>query len=68
MLPQRQKSVTRLHPEKSDYRKQKQRQKAVADRRSGIDRRQSVDNRYFLNGGVERRSWKERRYLWYMTE
>jgi hypothetical protein len=68
MLPQRQKTVTRLHPEKSISRRQKQIQKPVGDRRSGVDRRQSSDNRYFLNGGVERRSWKERRYLWYMTE
>lgn len=68
MLPQRQKTVTRLHFEESVSRIQKQLQKPVGDRRSGVDRRQSFDNRYFLKGGVERRSWKERRYLWYMTE
>jgi hypothetical protein len=37
------------------------------DRRSGIDRRKSGNRNYFLNGGVERRSWHERRKLWYMT-
>jgi hypothetical protein len=31
------------------------------DRRSGDDRRKAYDLDYFLNGGVERRSWKERR-------
>ena len=37
------------------------------DRRSGIDRRKVVSSEYFKKGGVERRSWKERRHLWYMT-
>jgi hypothetical protein len=68
MLPQRQKTVTRLHPKASISRNQKQLRHPVEDRRSGVDRRQTFDNRYFLKGGVERRSWKERRYLWYMTE
>ena len=68
MIPQRQKTVTRLHPNKPHIRHQKDSQVTVADRRSGIDRRQAPDNRYFLEGGVERRSWKERRFLWYMTE
>ncbi|MGD8666925.1 MAG: hypothetical protein PVI38_16560 [Desulfobacterales bacterium] len=68
MIPQRQKTVTRLHSEEAVSRNQKQLRQPVEDRRSGVDRRQSFDNRYFLNGGVERRSWKERRYLWYMTE
>ena len=31
------------------------------DRRSGADRRIAVSIRYWLNGGVERRQWKERR-------
>ena len=31
------------------------------DRRSGDDRRKAYDLDYFLNGGVERRDWKERR-------
>ena len=68
MLPQRQKTVTRRQPEKSVSRIEKELKQPVADRRSGVDRRQSFDNRYFLEGGVERRSWQERRYLWYMTE
>lgn len=37
------------------------------DRRSGVDRRKSNNRHYFLNGGVERRNWHERRKLWYMT-
>ncbi len=37
------------------------------DRRSGIDRRKSNNRDYFSNGGLERRSWHERRKLWYMT-
>ena len=40
----------------------------ATDRRSGKDRRKSGDINYFLNGGIERRSWRERRFLWYMTE
>jgi len=31
------------------------------DRRSGVDRRKAHKLEYFLNGGVERRSFKERR-------
>jgi hypothetical protein len=37
------------------------------DRRSGIDRRKSNNRDYFSNGVLERRSWHERRKLWYMT-
>ena len=37
------------------------------DRRSGVDRRKSGRRDYFANGGLERRSWHERRRLWYMT-
>ena len=37
------------------------------DRRSGQDRRKSCDPHYFERCGLERRSWKERRYYWYMT-
>jgi hypothetical protein len=37
------------------------------DRRSGVDRRKSINRHYFSNGGLERRSWHERRKLWYMT-
>jgi hypothetical protein len=39
----------------------------VRDRRSGRDRRKGSNAKYFLKNGVERRSWKERRYIWYMT-
>jgi hypothetical protein len=31
------------------------------DRRSGEDRRKVYDLDYFSNGGVERRTWRERR-------
>lgn len=37
------------------------------DRRSGADRRKSNNRDYFSLGGLERRSWHERRKLWYMT-
>lgn len=37
------------------------------DRRSGTDRRKKGSSEYFKNGGIERRSWNERRNLWYMT-
>jgi hypothetical protein len=40
---------------------------STKDRRSYGDRRKSRKRAYFLNGGKERRSWKERRFLWYMT-
>ncbi len=36
-------------------------------RRSGKDRRKISTKKYFLEGGLERRSWKERRKNWYMT-
>jgi hypothetical protein len=36
-------------------------------RRSGKERRKSQSKKYFLNGGDERRSWIERRHLWYQT-
>ena len=32
------------------------------DRRSGEDRRRLYSLDYLMNGGVERRSWKERRF------
>ena len=38
------------------------------DRRSNVDRRKTLNRKYFLKGGKERRSWKERRYIWYMTQ
>jgi len=37
------------------------------DRRSYGDRRKTCARTYFLNGGKERRSWTERRYIWDMT-
>jgi len=38
------------------------------DRRSNQDRRKSFNKSYFLNGGREKRSGKERRFIWYMTQ
>ena len=43
------------------------RKNSKPDRRCGADRRKSNNPEYFRNGGVERRSWRERRNLWYMT-
>ena len=36
-------------------------------RRSGTDRRKLSRKNYFLDGGLERRSWKERRKNWLIT-
>jgi len=36
-------------------------------RRFGKDRRKISTKKYFLMGGFERRSWKERRKNWHMT-
>jgi hypothetical protein len=36
-------------------------------RRSGKDRRKISTKKYFFEGGLERRSWKERRKNWFMT-
>ena len=36
-------------------------------RRSGKDRRKVATKEYFLKGGLERRSWQERRKNWYMA-
>jgi hypothetical protein len=36
-------------------------------RRSGEERRKKQSKEYFFNGGNERRSWAERRNLWYLT-
>ena len=43
------------------------RKNSSLDRRSGVDRRKSNNRDYFSLGGIERRSWHERRRLWYMT-
>ncbi len=40
---------------------------SVKDRRSGKDRRKTSHKKYFHEGGLERRSWKERRKYWYLT-
>lgn len=36
-------------------------------RRSGKERRKTSHKKYFLEDGIERRSWNERRKYWYMT-
>jgi hypothetical protein len=41
--------------------------RSCIDRRSGKDRRKTYQALYFLKGGIERRKWRERRYLWDMT-
>jgi hypothetical protein len=38
-----------------------------SDRRSGKERRKSSHKKYFLEGGLEKRSWRERRKYWYLT-
>ena len=35
-------------------------------RRSGKDRRKLSRKKYFIDGGLERRDWKERRKNWYI--
>jgi len=50
-----------------DRNKNSIRKNSKPDRRSGVDRRKSSDRNYFSLGGIERRSWHERRKLWYMT-
>jgi len=40
---------------------------SASDRRSYGDRRKTRMREYFLKGGRERRSWRERRYIWHMT-
>ena len=62
------KTVTRLPHSKLPSKKNASFKPPATDRRSGKDRRKSYDPNYFLNGGIERRSWQERRFLWYMTE
>lgn len=37
------------------------------DRRSSGDRRKAYNRDYFRRGGLERRSWRERRFIWDMT-
>ena len=59
---------TRLDPNKSKRNNNRPIKSIYSDRRTGTDRRKSYSIDYFLQGGIERRSWRERRYLWYMTE
>jgi hypothetical protein len=62
------KTAARLHHETLRLENNGPLKHPATDRRSGKDRRKSGDVNYFLNGGIERRSWKERRFLWYMTD
>jgi hypothetical protein len=57
-----------LHPNKSRKKNDHRLKSIYSDRRSGKDRRKSHSAAYFSHGGLERRSWRERRYLWYMTD
>jgi hypothetical protein len=68
MHRQNTKSVARLHQNNKSLKTHKHPKRPAVDRRSGNDRRKIYDATYFLNGGVERRSWKERRFFWYMTD
>jgi hypothetical protein len=62
------KTAARLPHRKLQSKKNAPLKHPVSDRRSGKDRRRLCDSNYFLSGGIERRSWHERRFLWYMTE
>jgi hypothetical protein len=62
------KKSTHLYPIKPEGKKDQMLKSIYSDRRSGNDRRKSYSADYFINGGIERRSWNERRYLWYMTD
>jgi len=62
------KEPIRLYPNKSKRNTDRLLKSINSDRRSGKDRRRSYSHDYFLHGGIERRSWKERRYFWYMTD
>ena len=53
-------SDTKIVFEKRAKRKKK-------DRRCCPERRKSYSRRYFTYGGKERRSGRERRFVWYMT-
>jgi hypothetical protein len=53
--------------ERADKKNAKPVRRASNDRRSGKDRRKTYTALYFLKGGIERRKWRERRYLWNMT-
>lgn len=68
MHRQNTKTVARLHQNKKLSNNNKHPRGPTADRRSGNDRRKIYNAVHFLNGGTERRSWKERRFFWYMTD
>ena len=68
MYRQNTKTVARLHQNNKLSKNDKNLKRPAVDRRSGYDRRKIYNAVYFLNGGVERRSWKERRFFWYMTD
>jgi hypothetical protein len=68
MHRQNTKAVARLHQNNKLSKTHKHPKPPTADRRSGNDRRKIHSAAYFLNGGVERRTWKERRFFWYMTD
>jgi hypothetical protein len=57
-----------MHPNKSRRKNNQLLKNIYSDRRSGKDRRRSQSTDYFFHGGLERRSWRERRYFWYMTD
>jgi hypothetical protein len=66
--PPDEKAPISLYPNKSKINADRLLKSMNSDRRCGKDRRKSYNRDYFLHGGVERRSWKERRYFWYMTD
>ena len=68
MYRQNTKSVVRLHQNSKLSKNNKHLKPPAADRRCGADRRKLSSADYFLKGGVERRSGKERRFFWYMTD
>ena len=66
----RRKMHTMIDPNKDRRKGDRRKRNATKnrnDRRSGKDRREASSKKYFLEGGLERRSWKERRNYWYMT-
>jgi hypothetical protein len=68
MNHQDKKQVIRQYPNKFERKSYRLVKSIYPDRRSGKDRRISYSIDYFSEGGIERRSWRERRYLWYMTD
>ena len=62
------KELIRPYPSKSKRENDRFLKRTNSDRRSGKDRRRTYSTDYFFHGGIERRSGRERRYLWYMTD